>query len=173
VAAATLAYFSSVHSRRRPRSSLARVLHPLFSRPVLIGVLFTAGCLLPVLSQAALREAPTLAERRLVIPALFFAALGWLNCHAISHWESSRGANSNPLQRVACVLGLLGFCLALLIASSQPRSAALMSAGAASVLLLALLDRFRGRFTPLALRVSADLVLLTPALVLLDARFRP
>jgi hypothetical protein len=42
------------------------------------------------------------------------------------------------------------------------RIALLVASGAASALLLALLDRLRGRLTPLALRAAADLVLLTP-----------
>jgi hypothetical protein len=41
----------------------------------------------------------------------------------------------------------------------------LVAAGAASALLLALLDRLRRRLTPLALRAAADLVLLTPVLI--------
>lgn len=173
IAAATLAYFSSVHSRRRLPNCLARFLHPLLSRAVLIGVLFTAGCLLPVWSQVALREAPGLVERLLLLPALFFAALGWLNCHAIAQWESNRGAHSKRVQSIACLVGFLGVCLALLLAWNEPRSAALIAAGAASALLLALLDRFRGRLTPLGIRASADLVLLAPALLLIHQPFRP
>ena len=42
----------------------------------------------------------------------------------------------------------------------------LMLAGVASSLLLALLDRVRNRLTPLALRCAADLVLLTPLILL-------
>ncbi len=173
VAAATLAYFSSVHSRRRLPTRLARILQPLISRAVLIGVLFTAGCLLPVWSQAALREPPVVTEWPLLIPALFFAALGWLNCHAIAQWESNRSAHSKPVQAIARLVGFVGICLAFLLAWNEPRSAALIAAGAASALLLALLDRFRGRLTPLTVRASADLVLLTPALLLIHAPFRP
>jgi hypothetical protein len=46
--------------------------------------------------------------------------------------------------------------------SSNQRIALLVASGAAGALLLALLDRLRGRLTPLALRTAADLVLLTP-----------
>jgi len=173
VAAATLAYFSSVHSRRRLPGCVARLRYPHMSRAVLIGVLFTTGCLLPVWSQAALRQAPSLAERLLLIPALFFAALGWLNCHAIARWESDPGAHSKPVEPIACVVGVVGVFLALLLVWREPRSSAIVAAGAASTLLLALLDRFRGRFTPLAVRAGADLVLLTPALLLIHSPFRP
>jgi hypothetical protein len=173
IAAATLAYFSSVHSRRKLPNCTARFLYPLTSRAVLIGVLFTAGCLLPVWSQAALRHAPGPEERLLVFPALFFAALGWLNCHAIARWESNRGTHAKPVQPIACFLGLVGIFLALLLVWNQPRSAALIATAAASSLLLALLDRFRTRLTPLAVRAGADLVLLTPALLLVHQPLRP
>jgi len=48
----------------------------------------------------------------------------------------------------------------------QPqRAAALLLSGAAAALLLSLLDIFRSRFTPVALRTAADLALLTPLLL--------
>jgi hypothetical protein len=173
IAAATLAYFSSVHSRRRLRGCTARFGYSLTSRAVLIGVLFTAGCLLPVWSQAALREAHGLADRLLLAPALFFAALGWLNCHAIARWESDPDAHWKPVQAIACFVGVVGVLLALVLAWNEPRSAALVGAGAASASLLVLLDRSRRRLTPLAVRASADLVLLTPALLLIHQPIRP
>ena len=173
IAAATLAYFSSIHFRRRLPDCLARLPYPPISRAVLIGVLFTAGCLLPVWSQAALRVAPGLEQRFLLIPALFFAALGWLNCHAIARWESNPDAHSKPVHPIACLVSLMGICLALLLLQNEPRSAALITAGAASALLLALLDRFRSRLTPLSVRAGADLVLLVPALLLIHVPLRP
>jgi hypothetical protein len=172
IAAATLAYFSSIHTRRRFPTRVAGLPHTTISRAVSIGVLFTAGCLLPVWSQAALREAPGLPDRLLLIPALFFATLGWLNCHAIARWESNTGANTEPVKPTACLVGVVGVFLALLFVWNEPRAGALIAAGAASALLLGLLDRFRSRLTPLAIRVGADLVLLTPALLLIHAPFR-
>jgi hypothetical protein len=172
IAAATLAYFSSVHSRRKLPGRLARLPHPLISRAALIGALFTTACLLPVWSQAALRQTDGMAERLLLIPALFFAALGWLNCHAIAQWESNPSAHSKPVQPIACLVGVVGVCLALLLAWNEPRSAALIAAAASSALLLALLDRFRSCLTALAVRAGADLVLLTPALLLIHTPFR-
>ncbi len=65
------------------------------------------------------------------------------------------------------LLAFSGLLLSSLLASTQPRPAALIAAGAASALLLALLDRLRHRLTPLALRAAADLVLLTPLVLLL------
>jgi hypothetical protein len=55
--------------------------------------------------------------------------------------------------------------LAVVFGHQQPRPAALITAGAASALLLALLDRGRSLLTPLALRTAADLALLSPVLL--------
>jgi hypothetical protein len=170
VAAATLAYFSGVHFRFQLPRFMVRFLSPFSSKAFLVGVLFTAGCLLPVWSRAAVGATPI--SRLLAIPALFFVALAWLNCHAIDKWEST--LPDAPL-RVGCeawLLGLGGIILALLLAWIELRPALLIAAGAASVLLLVLLDRFRTRLTPLALRACADLVLLTPALLIIVERTR-
>ncbi len=157
LAAAALAYFSGVHSRRPPPPWLA----PLLSKEFLVGALFTAGCALPALSRLhrlpghGARLAPLLAA------VAFFAALAWLNCHAIERWESG-GISRIP---AASLLGLAGLLLAAVFLPTHPRLAALLAAGAASALLLALLHRLRHRLTPLALRAAADLVLLTPVLL--------
>jgi hypothetical protein len=172
IAAATLAYFSGVHAHRRLSTPFARLLSALASRPVLIGILFTAGCLLPVWSQAGVQGTSGLAERRLVFPPVFFAALAWLNCHAISAWESNRRSSRVPVRSIAYCVSFSGVCVALLLLSREPRSAFLIAAGIASTLLLARLDRFRDHLTPLDLRTGADLVLLTPALLLMLPPFR-
>jgi hypothetical protein len=101
------------------------------------------------------------------MPAVFFALLAWLNCHAIERWESSPKPFAKPqILLFASLLALLGLLSATVLSPIQPRPAALLAAGAASALLLALLDRLRNRLTPLALRVAADLVLLTPVFLL-------
>jgi hypothetical protein len=110
-------------------------------------------------------------ERLLLVPALFFGVLGWLNCHAIARWESDPGKHGKPVQAIACFVGVVGVLLALVLLWNEPRSAALVGAGAGSASLLVLLDRFRFRLTPLAVRAGADLVLLTPALLLIHAPF--
>jgi len=161
LAVAALAYFSGVHSDRKVAQVAPAFLSRILSKEFLVGVLFTAGCFLPTLSRA------TASHLTLLWPvcgvAVFFAALAWLNCRSIECWESGK-ASCVP---AACLLGLGGLLLAASFAGAQPRPAALLAAGAISAMLLALLDRIRGRLTPLALRVAADLVLLTPiALVL-------
>ena len=163
LATATLAYFSGIHSRRRISPALQAVLAPISPKPFLIGILFTAGCLLPLASQV-----PALAIiRGLAKPASFFVVLAWLNCYAIAEWESGDPIHpSNSTLRRAGLLAATGALLALFQAITEPRSALLVAAGTTSALLLALLDRLRHQLTPLALRAAADLVLLTPALLL-------
>jgi hypothetical protein len=162
VGAATLAYFSGIHSRRKLPPEFGRLLSPLLSREFLVGSLFTAGCLLPVWSQSV---QPASSHLTLSLPAMYFAALAWLNCHAIGHWESSRN-RSRRLRFAGCLVGIGGLLLAATLALVEPRPAALLAAGALSALLLALLERLRHRMTPLALRASADLALLTPLLLI-------
>jgi hypothetical protein len=162
LAAAALAYFSGVHAELRFPHILATLLSPFLSKELLVGVLFTAACVLPALSRAA--PAPALSRWPLWASAALFAALAWLNCHSIEHWESVR-PRAHTFS-AAALLGVSGLLLATVLASTQPRPAALIAAGAASALLLALLHRLRHRLTPLALRAAADLVLLTPLALL-------
>jgi hypothetical protein len=167
VGAATLAYFSGIHSRRKLPPALGRFLSPLFSREFLVGSLFTAGCMLPVWSQSSLAAQLASPHRLLLLLALFFSALAWLNCRAIGHWESSGyGPTSGRISFAGGVVGITGLLLAVILASLEPRAAALLAAGALSALLLALLDLKRDRIEPLALRSAADLVLLTPLLLI-------
>ena len=159
LALAALAYFSGVHRSQNFSASAREVL----SKELLVGILFTAGCALPALS----RLSATTSGRNLgsILAAyFFFAALAWMNCSAIERWESAK--------RPGCIgiggsmLALAGFALAILVFPILPQLAVLLAAGSASALLLALLDGLRGRFTPLALRATADLVLLTPFLLI-------
>ncbi len=162
LAVAALAYFSGVHApRRAPRL-------PLLSKEFLVGVLFAAGCAFPTLSRLGLAGASRTAIAQLLVPAVLFAALAWLNCHAIEQWESA--PSSRHASRILALAGGMGLCGSLLAASlafAQPRAAALLAAEVSSALLLALLDRLRQRLSPIALRAAADLVLLTPLFCLL------
>jgi hypothetical protein len=162
--AAALAYFTGVHSSSRlsfrgiSRNSL------VLKKELLVGLLFSSACALPVLSRAAAQG--SLALRPLSAAAVFYALLAWLNCHAIDRWESEPSQSGTRVSTPAWILAIAGLLVAY---NLQPRAAALVIGGAASALLLALLDRLRSRLTPLALRVAADLVLLTP-LVLFTPR---
>ena len=166
VAAATLAYFSGVHARAGVLHRVEHLLSRSASKALLIGILFTAGCLLPIASQG---PAPGFisAARVLAMPGMFFAVLAWLNCHAIARWESpGSDAGGGPLGRAGILVVMVGALIAVLLSQTEARSALLVAAGTASALLLTALDRFRHRLTPLALRAAADLVLLTPVLLL-------
>lgn len=158
LAAAATVYFARVHSGTggRLRHRATRVFT---SKEFWVGVLFTAGCVLPSLNRASAGDTRlwTLGA------AVFFVFLAWLNCHAIDHWES--GIGTAKIRRYAIVLAAAGLLLAATAAASensQPRTAALLVAGMASAVLLGALDRLRSRLTPMAVRVLADLVLLTP-----------
>jgi len=154
VGAAALAYFSGVHAPRRPRW-----IAPLLTKEFFVGTIFTAGCIVPALTRCAAAALwPTL------LTAGFFAAVAWLNCHAIERWES--GAPQR-IQRAGVVIASAGLLLALVLAPSHVRSAWLVVAASLAALLLALLDRRRQRLTPMALRACADLVLLTPLVLLM------
>ena len=154
-AAVTLGWLLCVHSRFRLPERLYQAA---------VGLIFAAGCALPVwtrLGAAHWRAFP-------IVPALGFAALAWLNLHAIHQWESPR---LKPQVRLpAAVVAIVALALA---AFAAPRAAALLAAQAAAALLLALLDRTRSRLSPLTLRAAADLVLLTPLLLAPVAFFFP
>jgi hypothetical protein len=169
LAAAALVYFSSVHFPRRLPRFAASILNAgrfasrissrrVFSKELLVGLLFTAACVLPTAARAAAPLGPLLPC------AVVFALLAWLNCHAIDSWESACTSISGP----ALLLALAGLAAAgVLFAAVHPRPALLLLAAALSALLLALLDRLRARLIPLTLRAAADLVLLTPAVLFL------
>jgi len=158
LAVAALTYFSSVHSHRKPPVWL----RSFFSKELLVGILFTAGCVLPTLSRIPSGFNLVLSWP-LLVSVVLFAALAWLNCHAIERWESQGASRIFP---PACMVGLAGIVLAAKAVSAHPNFAALLAAAAASAILLAILDHMRTRLTKLALRSAADLVLLTPILLI-------
>ena len=164
LAAAALAYFTRVHSARRLPSRWLSGFLPFFRKELLVGLLFTAACVLPALSRAS-------GAGQSLVPlsaaASVFALLAWLNCHAIDRWENLDSGQRSPIFHQGCVLALAGLLLAVILIPAQPRAAALVFAAAVSSLLLSLLDLVRARLTPLALRAAADLVLLTPLALIL------
>jgi hypothetical protein len=163
LAAAALVYFTRVHSSHKfPPFGLAGRF-PVLQKELLVGLLFTAACVLPALSRTGLSRnlAPLSAA------AAGFALLAWLNCHAIDRWETAEPAQRSPVFPQACLLALAGLLLAAILSSAHPRIAALVVTGAVSSLLLGLLDSLQTRLTPLALRAAADLVLLAPIALIL------
>ncbi len=175
LAVASLAYFARVHQRelsavrgRRP------FFPPMITKELLVGVLFAVGCALPALGAAW--AAAAISRWVLMGCVAFFAALAWLNCHAIEQWESEAGPEPGTLggsdlslARLAFGLASISLLAAVLLCRAHPRPALLLAAAAISALLIALLDRMRTRLNPLTLRAAADVVLLAPALVILVA----
>jgi hypothetical protein len=172
LAAAGLAYFSSVHAGRNFPQPLSRIFAPLLAKETLVAVIFTAACALPALGRAATSTSVhSPSPLWVLIPAvLYFTLLAWLNCKSIERWESTEPDRTSLLGSFfgrsgvfprAVGLAFAGLLLAVAL-SSNHRIALLVASGTSAALLLAVLDRLRGHLTPLALRVAADLVLLTP-----------
>ncbi len=161
VAAATLVWLGSVHLGQRGRAmqerAQAQTHHArAFARErmaeIVVGLIFALGCALPAWPRSAAA----------LLPLTLFAALAWLNLYAIGVWESLRGSG---VRQAAAVVAISGIGLAILAGRlGETRAATVLFGGAASALLLALLDRWRSRLSPLTLRAVADFVLLTPLL---------
>ncbi len=182
LAAAALAYFCGVHGMNGPARPAFPLQLPKWTKEFLVGLLFTTGCVLPVWSRIHLSTNSASLLWPFWIPAIYFAVLAFLNCWSIARWESAEVLPASASVRArqtqwiwrrclsanfAFLLAIAGLLLAFFAPASQARSAALLTAAAASALLLALLDIARNRLTPCALRSAADLVLLTPLLLLL------
>ena len=137
-----------------------------------VGVLFAAGTLVFVLPQAA--WIPSAA--RLWWPATAWSLLIFLNCYGISCWEleRDRAEKQDSLLtrwpflvrsfRTAALL-LTVLALAPLLAGSAAASPRVDIAIAASSLGLGILDGWGGVLGTDALRVTADMALLTPLLL--------
>lgn len=156
--AAALGYFCAVHAR------VAGVATAKFAglknfKELFVAVIFTAACVQPVLARVENTAA-------LFWPAIIFIGLAWLNCHAIEVWES-RASGVGKSMYVAAVLLLLAILIAQITQPMNTRIASVEIAAAVSVLLMTLLQIFSRRFSPLALRVAADLTLLTPVPLLI------
>jgi hypothetical protein len=166
LAAATLAYFTSVHIPWRVPAAKPWLRFP---KELLVGVLFTLACAAPTLTRIAGRRAGPTAVA--VLPViLIFIVLAWLNCHAIEFWEAQSQLRS-AVERPAIALMAIALLAAAIAAIGHgPRGAALLAAAALSAALLAQLDRHRHSVTPIALRACADLALLTPLVLLVLPR---
>jgi hypothetical protein len=156
IAAAALAYFSGVHSSAR----FPYWFRCLCSKEILVGILFAAGCAAPTLTGLHYASAWPV-----VLSFAFLASVAWLNCAAISQWESHKPPfNISP---AALTIALIGFATASILAPSLARTSALFDCAAISALMIAGLDHLRGHFDAVTLRALADLVLLAPAILLL------
>jgi len=163
-AAATI-YFASVHL---PKVRVRR----WFPREVAAGILFALATAVPAWSAAPW------SHLQLAGPVLLFAGLCTLNILAIESWEGDH-LDSIAVPVIALGVALASITLALLPGRRTGGETGIYAASFLSALLLLALDglhrnferrppdsEWRARFL-LALRVSADAVLLTPIFFLL------
>jgi hypothetical protein len=160
MSAAVAAYFLIVHAAPLR-------LRRLWPKELAVGVIFALGTSLVVWSRMTPGE-----QSELIGPALLFAALCWLNCVAIEHWECRRFQLSEPhpwTRWMGChILKASGtIALASLMLASLGPSRPMMAAAALSASGLLWLEWRNRSFSLNALRVMADAVLLSPALLLL------
>lgn len=100
-----------------------------------------------------------------VATIVLFCMLCWINCAAIEVWEQ-RGLSEWPVRLVAIAVGLVAM---MFLYDQRP---ILAGAETASAFAFVALDRAKHRLSPEALRVLADIALLTPALFLPIAGLR-
>jgi hypothetical protein len=121
------------------------------SKESAVAVLFGLG--------ASLAAWPGVQTTSDVLAILLFSGLCWMNCTAIDDWE--RGRELRP--SIIAAAALVALIAAGLLRDHRPILGAAETTGALG---LVLLDRLRPRYSPEALRVLADVVLLTPILFL-------
>ena len=144
VASAAVLYLAAVHLA-------PGLLRHTGSNESAVAVLFGLG--------ASLAAWPGVQTSSDVLAILLFSCLCWMNCVAIDDWE--RGNELRP--SVIGAAGLVAVVAACLLREHRPILGAAETAGALG---LVLLDRTRGRYSAAALRVLADVVLLTPIVFL-------
>jgi len=121
------------------------------SKESAVAVLFGLG--------ASLAAWPGVQTSSDVLAILLFSVLCWMNCAAIDDWE--RGLELRP--SIIAAAALVALIAAVLLEHHRPILGAAETTGALG---LVLLDRLRPRYSPEALRVLADVVLLTPIVFL-------
>ena len=144
VASGTGLYLAAVHLA-------PGLLRRTGSKESAVAILFGLG--------ASLAAWPGVQTGSDVLAILLFSCLCWMNCTAIDDWE--RGEALRP--SVLAAAGVVACLAACLLRDHRPILGAAETAGALG---LVLLDRQRGRHSAEALRVLADVVLLTPIVFL-------
>ncbi len=144
VASGTALYLAAVHLA-------PGLLRRAGSKESAVAVLFGLG--------ASLTAWPGVQTTSDVLAILLFSCLCWMNCAAIDDWESGRELRPS----VIAAAGLVALTAAFVLYDHRPILGAAETAGALG---LVAIDRLRGRCSPEALRVLADVVLLTPIVFL-------
>lgn len=139
-----LVYLAAVH---RTPSLLRRA----GSKEAAVAVVFALGA-----SLAAWSHVHGTAD---VLAIGLFSLLCWMNCTAIEDWERGEPARA----AVVVAAGLVALASVLFLREQRPIIGCAETAGALGLMLL---DRSRGRLSVEAQRVLADVVLLTPLLLL-------
>lgn len=116
-----------------------------------VAVLFGLG--------ASLAAWPRVETTSDALAILLFSVLCWMNCSAIEDWERGRAMRPS----VIAAAGLVALIAAGILRGHRPILGCAETAGALG---LVALDRMRGHYSSDALRVLADVVLLTPILFL-------
>jgi hypothetical protein len=143
VASGTGLYLAAVHMGFLQRAN---------SKESAVAVLFGLG--------ASLAAWPRVQTTSDVLAILLFSYLCWMNCVAIDDWEHGRKLRPS----VIAAAGIVAVVAACLLREHRPILGGAETAGALG---LVVLDRLRVRYSPEALRVLADVVLLTPVLFLM------
>ncbi len=142
-----------------------------FPKELAVAVLFCAGTCLPVIVRIGRPNAPEIAA------FVAFVLVAWMNTALIEYaeWVTLRegGAEQPPALTVLVArfivllgIGIAALTLAALIISGFRELRAVLLAEAGSALALAALGFGQRRISTYALRISADAVLCTPALLL-------
>jgi uncharacterized membrane protein len=155
--ALSLLYLGLVHLPARTRGASL----PYFPKEFAVALLFAAASALPAWNEAWRRAAGMPRQHPLLLLCPLFAVLCWLNCVAIADWEQHRDGN-----RIRWLVGLAiaASCISVFRLHNPP-ARWLAVAAALSAILFLVLDR-----SPLKAagrRIAADLVLLTPLLLLI------
>ena len=117
----------------------------------MVALLFTLASAVPAWSR--MEDAPVRPYTLLLWPVLALVLLAWLNCWAIRIWESTPG---EPRDISTLAAGIALALATLLTVGAVLTGSQLIGVGAVSALLLYLLDSRHGRWTALALRISAE-----------------
>ena len=139
---------------------LRRIALHSFPKEFAVALLFAAATALPAWDAASRHAAGMSPSHALLFLCPVFAALCWLTCLAIEDWEQHRSGFRIPLLAL-CTLAGCAFTIPA-VASSMARE--LAAAALLSAALFLLLDH--SRMAASGRRIAADLVLLTPLLLI-------
>jgi hypothetical protein len=146
--AIAIVYFIGVHLRGK--------LH--LPKEMIVGLIFALATAVPTWSRLDPSNTGSL------IPVLAFALVAWLNCWAIEVWEST----TIDRRRLSAIVSKYSLWLAIpLTTVALYTGEQLAGIAAISAFLLFVIDRRRGHWATMTLRVAADAAMLTPLLLML------